>query len=163
MRKLLLGVIATFGIGEMMNMKRNLVFFITALSLAVAIFIGAPRADAEIKVTIKNNRSHNLALAFCWSGFDYEDDVSKGWYNVKGGETRTITFKDAQYHFTADSFGYYAKGTPAGEKTLYWSGKDDNEYMGFYIHQTQAFTGSHDTRISGGQKVYFRYLRESVK
>ena len=137
-------------------MKRNFIFFIAALSLAAIILIGAPRADAEIKVTIKNNRSHTISLAFCWSGFDYEDDVSKGWYNVKAGETRTITLKDAQYHFTAESFGYYAKGTPAGGKTLYWKGKDDNEYMQFYIHPSESFTGSHDTRISGGQKVAFR-------
>lgn len=138
-------------------MKRN---FILALCLTAVIFIGALRADATITITVKNNRPHNLSLAFCWSGFDYDDDISKGWYTVKAGETRKITIKDAQYHFTAESFGYYAKGTPKGGKTIYWRGKDDDsEYMAFYIHQSDAFTGSHDNPISGGQKVHFRHMK----
>ena len=143
-----------------MNMKRNLIL---ALLLAAAIFIGASCANAEVKVTIKNNRSHNLSFAFCWAGFDYEYDVSKGWYNVKAGESRTITFKDAVYALTSENFGYYAYGTPKGGKTLYWKGKDDDEYMKFYIHKSEAFTGNHDDPISGGQKVSFRRVKLTEK
>ena len=140
-----------------MIMKRNFIF---ALPLVAAVFIGALRADAAITITVNNNRSHNLSLAFCWAGFDYDDDISKGWYIVKSKETRKITLKDAQYHFTAQNFGYYAKGTPKGGKTTYWSGKDDDsEYMAFYIHQSEAFTGSHDTPIKGGEKVHFRHVK----
>ena len=140
-----------------MNTKRS---FIITLSLVTAIFVCALRADAAITVTVNNNRSHALSLSFCWAGFDYDDDVSKGWYVVKAGETRKITLKDVQYHFTAESFGYYAKGTPKGEKTIYWRGKDDDsEYMAFYIHQSEAFTGSHDNPIKGGQKVHFRHMK----
>jgi uncharacterized membrane protein len=140
----------------MKNMKWK---FVLALSLAAAFFIGSARAEATITITVKNNRSHNLSMAFCLAGFDYGYDVSNGWYNVKAGESRTLTFKDAKYHFTAEGFGYYAKGTPQGGKTLYWKGKDGDEYMEFYIHPSKAFTGSHDDPIEGGQKVAFRKIK----
>jgi uncharacterized membrane protein len=128
---------------------------VCAAILALSLHL-ASGADAAVKITIKNNRSHTMSFAFCWAGFDYPDDVSNGWYNVKAGETRTITLKNAVYALTFKNFGYYAKGTPEGGKTLYWKGKGGDEYMAFYIHHKQSFTGSHDDPIDGGQKADFR-------
>jgi hypothetical protein len=80
---------------------------------------------------------------------------------VKAGETRTITFKDVVWALNNahDTFGYYAYGTPRGEKTVYWKGKGGDEYMDYYIHPKSAFTGSHDDPIDGGQKVSFRKIK----
>ena len=128
---------------------------VLALPLAVAVFIGiisVLSAESAIKITIRNNRSHNISFAFCWAGLDYQYDTSKGWYNVKAGETRTLTFKDAIYAFTSQNFGYYATGGGAT-----WQGKEDSSgYMTFWVHPSQAFTGNHDDRINGGKRVIFR-------
>jgi hypothetical protein len=125
---------------------------------AAFVFILAREADAAVEVAVKNNRSYSISLTFCWAGLDYEYDVSKGWYNVKAGETRTITLKDAAYALTSQNFGYYAKGTPKGGKTVYWKGEGGDEYMEFYIHPKNSFTGNHDDPIEGGQKVSFRKI-----
>jgi hypothetical protein len=134
-----------------MNMGRK---FSLALFLAMAVFIAAPRAEAEIKVTIKNNRSHSMSFAFCWAGFDTPDDRRSGWYNVNAGETRTITLKDAVYALTAQGFGYYAKGGGG-----VWSGRTNDERRLVIIHPTSAFSGHPDNPISGGERVYFRYIK----
>ncbi|MCL1940607.1 MAG: DUF1036 domain-containing protein [Synergistaceae bacterium] len=139
-------------------MKTKMKFILAAVVFIFAVCFVSARADAAIKVTIKNNRSHSISFAFCWAGFDYDDDVSKGWYTVKAGETKSFTFKDAVYPLTSENFGYYAKGTPKGKKTLYWRGEGNNDHMKFYIHQSEAFTGSHNKQIRGGEKVQFRKM-----
>ena len=133
------------------RMGRVLCLFLAVVALVTLLSV---QADAAVKITIKNNRSHTLSFAFCWAGMDYEYDVSKGWYNVKAGESRTMTFSDAQYSFTSSNFGYYATG---GGST--WRGENDSSgYMTFWINPTKAFTGSHDNSISGGKKVVFRKI-----
>ena len=122
---------------------------ILALSLAAAVFIGAPRADAEIRITIKNNRSHNISFAFCWNGFDSPDDRRSGWYNVKAGETRTITFKDAIAPLTMDGFGYYAEGGGS-----VWRG----DMRQVIIHPKKSFGGHPNGSVQGGKKVGFRKI-----
>jgi hypothetical protein len=135
-------------------MKGNMKCALTVILLAAAIFIGALEADAAIKITIKNNRSHSMSFAFCWAGLDYEYDVSKGWYIVKAGESKTFTIKEAAYPLTSQNFGYYAMGGGS-----VWKGKSGGEYSEFWIHTKQAFTGNHDDPISGGQKVPFRIIK----
>jgi uncharacterized membrane protein len=135
-----------------MTKKRTLAISITIFAVAFMVCLSAAPSDAAVKITIKNNRSHDMWLSFCWAGLDHEDDVSKGWYTVKAGESRTITFKDAIYALTSENFGYYATG---GKYT--WSGNTGSEYMTFWIHPKNAFTGSHDP-ISGGEKVEFKTL-----
>ena len=133
----------------MKNMRWKFIFFIAALSMAMVIFVGAQRADAEVKITIKNNRSHNMSFAFCWSGFDFPDDRRSGWYNVKSGESRTITFKDAISSLTMDGFGYYAEG---GGST--WRG----DMRQVIIDPKKAFSGHPDGSIQGGKRVGFRKI-----
>jgi hypothetical protein len=131
---------------------------IKKFALAVCVFTTAlcfsAKADAEVKITIKNNRSHNLSLAFRWAGFDTPDDKRSGWYTVKAGESRTITFEDAVYALTAEDFGYYATG---GGKV--WQGSaDDERPHPVIIHPKKKFSGHPEDPISGGKKVYFRHV-----
>ena len=109
-------------------------------------------AEALIKITLKNNRSHNIAVAFCWSGFDFPDDQRKGWYVVKPDESRVITLADAVAAMTMDEFGFYAQGTLKNGKKVIWSGDMKN----VIIHPTKAFSGHPDDPIKGGARVGFR-------
>ena len=125
------------------------VFCVFAASLSFA-----SSSCAAVSITIHNNRDHNLSFAFCWAGFDKPDDRRTGWYNVKAGESKTFTFKDAQYALTAQDFGYYATG---GGKV--WSGKaDDERPLPVIIHLKRAFKGHPEDPIDGGKKVYFRHI-----
>ena len=134
-------------------MKKTLVktaglFVLTALLAAHC----ASRAEAWIKITLKNNRSHNIAVAICWSGFDYPDDQRKGWYVVKPDESRVITLKDAVAAMTWDGFGFYAQGTSKNGRKVTWSGS----LKQVIIHPTKAFSGHPDDPIQGGTRVGFR-------
>ena len=138
----------------MKNMKWKVVF---AVFLAAAIFIGVfgvSSAEAEVKITIRNNRSHNMSFAFRWAGFD--PYYSKGWYRVNAGETRTITLSQPNIPLSRDSFGYYAMGGGSA-----WRGNNNDGFEG-WIHPTEAFEfeffpGDNPTQPkSGMQKVFFR-------
>lgn len=129
--------------------------FVSAFCVFAAALSFASSSCAAVSITIQNNREHNLSFAFCWAGFDKPDDRRIGWYNVKAGESKTFTFKDAQYALTAQDFGYYAMG---GGKV--WTGKaDDERPLPVIIHPKQAFKGSPDDPIDGGRKVYFRHIK----
>jgi hypothetical protein len=135
-----------------MNNFRKFVFVFCVFA---ASLIFASSSSAAVTITIQNNRDHNLSLAFRWAGFDTPDDRRIGWYNVKAGESKTFTFKDAEYALTAQDFGYYATG---GGKV--WKGKaDDERPLPVIIHPKQAFKGSPDDPIDGGRKVYFRHIK----
>ena len=143
----------------MVNIKCK---FILALFLIMAVFAGVPHAEAEVKITIKNNRSHNMSFAFRWHGFD-QDNYTKGWFNVKAGETKTFTLKKVVYALTSTAFGYYATG---GGHT--WAGGANNGYR-HWIHPTKAFAGgigvgeNKEKPISDGKQVYFRQLKLTGK
>jgi len=135
-------------------MKAKMRFAALAVSLAAFAVCFAPRSEAAVKVTIKNNRPHNMSFAFCWAGFDSPDNRRSGWYSVKAGETRTITFKDTVYALTAQEFGYYATGGGS-----VWAGKPSDERpLEVIIHPKDKFGGHPDDPISGGKKVYFRHI-----
>ena len=138
-------------------MKNMRLKVILALSLAVAVFIGASCAEADIKITIRNNRSHNMSFAFRWDGFDM-DYHSRGWFTVNAEQSRTITISEAVYALTSSGFGYYATG---GGST--WRGNDSNGLSG-WIHPREAFRLSTDNDgdvvqpVSGMQRVLFRRI-----
>ena len=135
-----------------MNMKRN---FLLALLLVMTVFIGARSAEAEIKVTVRNNRSHNISIASRWDGFD-ADFHSRGWFTVNAGQSRTITLSEVRYHLTFKGFGFYAIG---GGTT--WRGNNDNGIRG-WIHPREAFRLSTDNDgdvtnpVRGMERVLFR-------
>ena len=111
-------------------MKGKVRFALVAVSLAFLMgVLGVSSAEAEVKVTVKNNRSHTLSFAFRWNDVDV-GYYCKGWYNVKAGETRTITIGAAP---TLGGIGYYAKG---GGST--WMGNDNGSIAGF-INANQPF------------------------
>ena len=114
--------------------------------MCMAMFVS--QANAEIKITIKNNKSHNLSFAFRWLGFDMPDDKVKGWYSVPAGQTKTFTF-DVAYALTASGFGYYAQG---GGKT--WRGDLEG-----WIHPKSKFSGNLHEMPSGMKKVGYRVIK----
>ena len=134
---------------------KNFRKYIFVFCVFAATLSFASSSYAAVTITIQNNRDHNLSFAFCWAGFDQPDDRRIGWYNVKAGESKTFTFKDADYPLTAQDFGYYATG---GGKV--WSGKaDDERPLPVIIHLKRAFKGHPEDPIDGGKKVYFRHIK----
>jgi hypothetical protein len=141
-------------------MKGKAKFTVVSVMLAAAVLIGVlsvSRAEAWVKITVKNNRSHNMSLAFRWDGFD-ADYHSRGWFTVNAGQTRTITLDEVTYGLTARDFGYYAIG---GGST--WKGNNDNGIYGWF-HPKEAFRlstdndGKVENPKSGMQRVLFRRL-----
>ena len=132
-------------------MRRKL--FATVLMAVLAAVQCVSAAEAKIKVTLKNERSHPVAVAFCWAGFDYGDERRAGWFTVQPGKSRVVTL-DAVYGLTAQDFGFYADGRHRGEKVV-WSGK----FRRVIIHPTKKFSGHPDDPIQGGIKVGFRQLK----
>ena len=132
-------------------MRRKL--FAAVLMAVLAVVQCVSTAEAKIKVTVNNKRSHSIALAFCWDGMDYVDDERSGWYTVKAGQSRVITL-DAVYALTFKGFGFYADGNHKGKKVV-WSGK----FKKVIIHPTKKFSGHPEDPIPGGIKVGFRQLK----
>ncbi len=120
--------------------------FLLAL-MCVAVF--SSTAHAEIKVTVKNNRSHTLSLAFRWAGFDMPDDIVSGWYNVPAGQTKTFKF-DVAYQMTAQDFGYYAQGGGS-----VWGGGK----LSGWINPKSKFRGNPHEMPSGMKEVGYRHLK----
>jgi hypothetical protein len=131
-------------------MKKFNVFF-TAFCVIFAALCIASASEAKVTITVNNNRSYSLKMAFRWSGFDLPDDRRSGWFTVPANTTKKFTI-DVAYALTADSFGYYATG---GGKV--WQGKSGD--LAVIIHPTKNFSGHPDTKISGGKKVYFRRVK----
>ena len=105
-----------------------------------------------ITITVNNYRSHIISIAFCWAGFDAEDDRRLGWYNVNPGESKTFPIVEADYRLTSGSFGFYAMG---GGNV--WSGNLRN----VVIHKSKAFDGNPDDPIEGGETVGFQKIELS--
>ncbi|MEA4881297.1 MAG: hypothetical protein VB045_07460 [Synergistaceae bacterium] len=137
------------GLGMKKNVFRTLACFILVAALTAHC---TSRAEAWIKITLNNKRSHSIAVAFCWSGFDYPDDQRKGWYLVKPGKSRVITLADVVSSMTMEGFGFYAKGTPKGGNTVVWSG----DMKQVIIDPKNAFDGHPEDPIPGGVTVGFQ-------
>ena len=129
-----------------MKQFKVLVPLFLALLLVVCV---AAASDAAVSVTVKNNRSQALSIAFRWSGFDGPDDRRSGWHNVPAGTSKTFTFKEVSHTMTVSDFGYYAK---SGKDV--WAGKSSDESM--IINPKGSFDGAPNDPISGGKKVFVR-------
>lgn len=104
------------------------------------------KPGGNVAITIKNNRSHKMYFAFCWSGYDYSEDERAGWYSVEAGQSRTVKIGNT-YVAGTDGFGYYATG---GGST--WEG----DFRTVIIHQKKTFEGHPDDPMEGGEHVGFR-------
>ncbi len=137
-------------------MKKS-IFKLCALFLLAAIICTgyAPAAQAKVTVTVINNRSSTMWLAFCWNGFDMPDDRRVGWYSVKAGETRKLVFKNAISSLTMDGFGYYATSKNDAGKKVVWKG----DMRQVIIHPKKSFAGHPDDSIDGGKAVGFRKIK----
>ncbi|MDI9387810.1 MAG: hypothetical protein QM441_01130 [Synergistota bacterium] len=124
-----------------------------ALLVAVACLAGSA-AEAWVKVTLNNNRSHKIFVAFCWSGFDLEDDRRIGWYPVDPGQSREINLGSAVSSLTMDQFGFYAMGTMSNGKKVTWSG----DLRRVIIDPKNPFDGHPDDPVRGGVEAGFRQL-----
>ena len=140
-----------------MKQFKVLVPLFLALLLVVCV---AAASDAAVSVTVKNNRSQALSIAFRSSGFDGPDDRRSGWHNVPAGTSKTFTFKEVSHTMTVSDFGYYAK---SGKDV--WAGKSSDERpLPVIINPKGNFSGHPEDPISGGQKVFFRHatLKETT-
>ena len=97
-----------------------------------------------------------LARAAMYQDVDESHDISKGWWSVEPGETKTIQPWDYSVHY---AYGYYA--TSKGGQRV-WGASDVYESLpgesGYPIHPTKAFESHRDRPISGGKEVLFRDL-----
>ncbi len=134
---------------------KNFLKFVSVVCVLAASLIFGSSSCAAVTITIHNNRDHNLSFAFCWAGFDKPDDRRIGWYNVKAGESKTFTFKDAQYALHCAGLRVLRHGRRKG-----LGGKADvDRPLPVIIHPKQAFKGSPDDPVDGGRKVYFRHIK----
>ena len=133
----------------------NLRKYVIAVALLLAATCSVQPAEAWIKITLNNNRSHKIFVAFCWAGFDYDDDRRIGWYPVEAGQSREINLGSAISSLTMDEFGFYAMGTRENGKKVYWSGDLKN----VMINPSKSFDGHPDTPINGGVEVGFRQMK----
>ena len=85
----------------------------------------------------KNNFTVQVALA------DEDTLVAKGWFNVKGGETRTINFSVIN---EGTEVTYYARGSGYDWKM---SEDDFEAHRKFYVHPTKSFVCAY-----GDQGIY---------
>ena len=136
----------------MLNLYRR---YVIAVALLLAVASHAGTAEALVKVTLNNNRSHKVFVAFCWLGFDYKDDRRIGWYPVEAGQSRVINLGEAVSSLTKSGFGFYAMGTMKNGKKVYWSGDMKN----VIIHPSKPFDGHPDAPIKGGIEVGFRQMK----
>ncbi len=86
------------------------VFCVFAASLSFA-----SSSLAAVKITVQEQpQPHLLSFAFCWAGFDMPRQADRLQYNVKAGESKTFTFKDADYPLTAQDFRVLRHGRRKG-------------------------------------------------
>jgi hypothetical protein len=134
-------------------MKKILAAFVFAAVILGAAGCLSVRAEAAVEVTVTNNRTKDIRLAFAWTTADWEEHVySKGWYSVKAGTTTTVSLADVVYskfkklepndkyyhqyfHPKNGCFGYYATdGTTAWEGRLHTDTfADENTLEGYTL------------------------------
>ena len=130
--------------------------FVKVLLVCLLVGLLAASANAEtLKVKVTNKTDALISIAFAKAQtdtggeLDNDPDKSKGWWNVKPGETRTLNpYNMSPFH----SVYYYA--TSKGGKRV-WGGKSGDR--AFWIHPKDGFDVA-GKKISGGKQVYFRDL-----
>ena len=128
--------------------------FVKVLLAALMVGLLAASANAAtLKVKLTNKTDATISFAFAEgqvdSGGEDIPDESKGWWNVKPGETRTINY-EFNNAFCAP---YYYAQSQGGKRV--WSGKSGDR--AFWIHPTKSFNVV-GKKISGGKQVHFREL-----
>ena len=133
-------------------MKRmNSKFFAVLLVCVLAGMLAASANAQTLKVKVTNKTDATISFAFAegqvdTGGRDIPDE-SRGWWNVKPGETKTLSFEISP---TFCAPYYYA--TSKGGKRV-WGGKSGDR--AFWIHPEKSFNVE-GKKISGGKQVYFR-------
>lgn len=128
---------------------------LTGALLIFTLLASVHKANAWVKITLNNNRSQTISVAFCWSGFDSPDDRRIGWYQVKPGESRVITLNSAVSSLTMEGFGFYANEPVANGKRVVWSG----DLRRVIIDPKNAFAGHPEDPAPGGVEVGFRKVK----
>ena len=93
------------------GLKRGVFFTLLIITAALTFAVSA---EANVKLTFINKTNVTVSVALAWQGFD--ESHSKGWYNVKPGESRTISVNVAAA-LTVSGTYYHAKA-----KGLVWQG-----------------------------------------
>ncbi len=116
-------------------------------------------AEAKVRLTVHNQSAKNVSLAFCWSGFDYDQNERRGWFTVNAGESKLIVLPPV-YALTANGFGFYAKGAEGTwEGDIEEGGVEEGNELKVVIHPTASFRGHPEAPIEGGETVTFRPIK----
>ena len=128
--------------------------FVKVLLAGLLIGLLAASANAStLKLKLTNKTDATISFAFAEgqvdSGGETIPDESKGWWNVKPGETKTLSYEIN----TAFCAPYYYAKSKGGKRV--WGGKSGDR--AFWIHPEKGFhvVGK---KISGGKQVPFREL-----
>ena len=128
--------------------------FVKVLLAALMVGSLAASANAEtLKLKVTNKTDATIHIAFAEgqvdSGGEDIPDRSRGWWNVKAGETKTRSY-EINTGFCAP---YYYADSKGGKRV--WGGKSGDR--AFWIHPEKGFNVV-GKKISGGKRVYFRRL-----
>ena len=142
-------------------MRNNAFIRVFWACLLAALFAVPALAEDDyiVRVKVTNKTNSKIFIAFARSQTDsggddsYNSDVSKGWWGVEPGKTKTLKTYDYSPFF---SVFYYAK---SADGKLVWAGKSGDQ--SFWIHPTKAFNANNDKKLKGGKKVYFRRMKDS--
>ena len=109
-----------------------------------------PNRTLSVSLTNKTDATIYVALGKVSTGNNNAASLSKGWWGVEAGRTKTITFGA---YSPANKYYFYAFSR--GGRV--WGGNEKS----FWIHPTKAFENHHNKQISGGKEVRFGILRVS--
>ena len=135
--------------------------FVKVLLAALMVGLLAASANAlTFKVTNKTDATVHIAFAQAQTdtGGELHDDPdrSKGWWNIKPGETKTLK----PYQYSPFHTIYYYADSKGG--TCVWGGSKPKEGepaysadRAFWIHPEKKFNVE-GKEIPGGKRVYFK-------
>ena len=128
--------------------------FVKVLLVCLLVGLLAASAYAEtLKIKVTNKTDATISFAFAEgqvdSGGEDIPDKSRGWMNIKAGETKTRSY-EINTGFCAP---YYYADSKGGKRV--WGGKSGDR--AFWIHPTDSFNVV-GKKIPGGKRVPFREL-----
>ncbi len=109
-----------------------------------------PNRTVSVSLTNRTDATIYVALGKVSTGGNNAVSLSKGWWGVEPGRSKTLTF--GAY---SPAYRYYYYAFSRGGRV--WSSNEKS----FWIHPTKAFENHHNKPISGGKEVRFGGLRVS--
>ena len=144
-------------------MRKHVFVKVLLAALMVGSLAASANADEDyrIKFKVTNKTDATISIAFAQAQTDtggelHDDpDRSKGWFNVKPGETKTIKpgYEMSPFHTV-----YYYARSQGGKRVWGGSKPKEEDYpfgdRAFWIHPEKRFNVKGE-EIPGGKRVYF--------